>query len=267
MASGLYRLQRRITNLGSIFLSLVFVVLGVGLIYLTEHYDPWTGMKAFQALTRDFGSLFVVTGAFTILWEVAGRRVLFDEFWSKAQLAESIRAAGLRHIAKSFRTEVDWPDLFRDTSKLDIFFAYGRTWRNTHAEHLERLISREDSRLRIVMPDPEHLPTMTDLAHRFSMSPEEVAGLVQETTREFQLFRTRIGVNADRVQLWYLPTPPVFTFYRFDRKAVLALYTHRKGREPVPAFVVEAEGYLYDFVRHELDAMIVGEHPLARRVP
>ncbi len=71
---------------------------------------------------------------------------------------------------------------------------------------------------------------------------------------------------GDRLEIWVVPFVPVFSCYRVDQKAVFALYRHRAGRGGVPAFVVDSEGYLYDFIREEFDVMIGGDNPATRRI-
>lgn len=62
--------------------------------------------------------------------------------------------------------------------------------------------------------------------------------------------------RSAEIGIWLLPAAPQVSFYRFDRIAVLSLYSQRPDRNPVPTFVVEAGGTLYDHVRKEFDAMI-----------
>jgi hypothetical protein len=257
---------REKTNLQSLVLALLALLLGVVVLYLSGQDEWWQRYRAAQSVLRDLGALIVVTVAISLLWELKLRRGFLDEFWTKAEVAESVRAAGLIAVADSFIRDVDWRDLFEGASKLDIFFAYERTWRSSHTEELARLVTRDDGRIRVVMPDPDATGVMVELSRRFSMSAEELVRNIRDTEEYFQRLGANAGQGRGNVQLWYLPELPVFTFYRFDRRALLALYTYQKDRPSVPALLVEAGGTLYDFVRREFDAMINPDVVRARRV-
>lgn len=261
---ALYGVLRRFTTLGGILLSVLFIVFGGVLLYFGSPDSKGQGAW-WLSLLRDFGSLFVVTGVFTILWELVGRRALFDEFWTKAQLAESVRAAGLSHVADSFRSDVDWPQLLRTATKLDIFFAYGRTWRNTHSELLEALLRRGDGRVRLVLPDPGNAAIMSELARRFEQPEADVVRAIGETKDAFSRMATEAAAR-DRLEIWVVPLAPLFTFYRIDQKAVMATYRHKRGRGTVPALVMDSSGFLYEFVSQEFDALLSPPSPLGRRI-
>jgi hypothetical protein len=57
------------------------------------------------------------------------------------------------------------------------------------------------------------------------------------------------------VSVHYHGGDPVFSCYRFDRSAILTLYSHTRGRASVPTIVCRDGGNLYDFVRDELRAI------------
>jgi hypothetical protein len=193
----------------------------------------------------------------TLLWELFGKRAFVDEVLAKAQISRAITFAGIIKITDSFHYDIDWKALFQSVNKLDIFFAYGRTWRHTHIQELQELAKREGARVRVVLPDPEDEHTVFELARRFGYSSEELRKLIEEATEDFRCLRSwGIEGKGARIEIWYLPATPQFSFYRFDRIAILALYPHRRERAPVPTIVCEMGGTLYDFICKEFEAMI-----------
>ncbi|TAK01993.1 hypothetical protein EPO44_08635 [bacterium] len=231
--------------------------------YFAAKDQWWSGYESWQIVARNIGSLCVVSVAITFLWELFGKRAFRDELLAKAGLSQEIRTAGLTKITDSFLRDLDWEPLFRTVSKLDIFFAYGQTWRNTHWEKLVAAASR-GIRVRVVLPDPEHDATVTELAKRFNYTKDRVVELIKGAEKEFSQLGSKSSGAGTTVDIWYLPAAPLLTFYRFDFKAVIALYTHRTERVPVPAFVVESPGTLYNFVRQEFDAMIDQKSGMAK---
>lgn len=220
MAVDQQSVLRERTNLRTILVAIAAFALGAILLAVASQESWWHGRAWVSAVIRELGALIVATVAISLLLESTVRRAILEEFWAKAKVGESVRYSGLLHVSDSFHHDIDWKALFDGTARVDLFFAYGRTWRNTHADELRRLASMEEGRLRIVLPDPDDLPTTTELGRRFSMTADQV----------------------------------------------FAVYNHQRERAPVPTFVVEQGGTLYDFVRQEFDAMIRADGGLARRV-
>jgi hypothetical protein len=97
------------------------------------------------------------------------------------------------------------------------------------------------------------------------MPPEDVRAAIDGARRYFEALASRPQSQAT-IQIWLLPIAPMLTFYRFDRRAVFTIYNHQRDRAPVPTFIVEQGGTLYDFIRSEFDAMIKSDGGLARCV-
>ena len=75
------------------------------------------------------------------------------ELLDAARLSADVQNAGLRRIAVHY-LDIEWDDLLEGANHVDLFFAYGRTWRTAHATPLRRLIERNGTRLRVILPDP-----------------------------------------------------------------------------------------------------------------
>lgn len=104
-----------------------------------------------------------------------------------------------------------------------------------------------------MFPDPEDGRTVSELAQRFDYKPEQLVRFIQESLADFRDLQSTSGAE---VQLWFLSAAPQFSFYIFDQLAIVALYTHRRQRIPVPTLVCDRGGWLYDYVRKEFDAMV-----------
>jgi hypothetical protein len=174
-------------------------------------------------------------------------------------------SAGIISISKDFQTGIDWESHFHSVRELDIFFAYGRTWRNAHISKLREVASRKDTEIRVLLPDPEDEKTTHELARRFNYSDDKVRDLIREAEEYFENLRPSKSSSGAKIEIWFLPATPVFSFYRFDDIAVLALLSHRRQLVEVPSFVCEKGGTLYNFIRQEFDFMISQARP-AREV-
>lgn len=256
---------RERVNLRVFIVAIGVATLGFILLWISAYVDWLKEHEALRTVVRDFGSLLLVIVVITFLWEFWGKRVFLDEVLAKAHISKEISFAGLIKITDSFHSDIDWKAYFRTVDKLDIFFAYGRTWRNTYELELKQVASKENARIRVVLPDPEDEQTVAELARRFNLTPESLKGAIRETEAFFRNLRKSTDARGAQIDIWFLPAAPSFSFYRFDRVAILALYSHRHERAPVPTFICEMGGTLYDYIRKEFDAMI-RENGLAKRV-
>lgn len=250
------KLIKEKVNLRTILVALVVAIIGIGMLYISAREDWWKNYKVWQTVLQNVGALLMVTVALGLLWELYGKRSFLDEVLSKAQISKEISFAGITKITDSFHHELDWKTYFRTVNKLDIFFAYGHTWRNTYNEELQKVASRKGARIQIVLPDPEDRQVIVELARRFNYSDDEMKRVIMEAETYFRNLSKSVGDNGAQIDIWFLPAAPLFSFYRFDRVGILALYTHRRERVSVPTFVCEMGGTLYDYIRKEFKAMI-----------
>jgi len=261
------RLLAEKTNL---WIILIATIVGVGGLFLLWFSIPPTGEspKIWQIFAQNIGVLLIVTVSITFLWEFLGKRAFLNEILAKTRMAEEVRLAGIIGFTDSFHN-IDmtyWESLFRNASHLDIFFAYGHTWRSIHRQHLEEVVKKDNAQIRVVLPDPENEQVVLELARRFNYPPNKVKEFIREAEEDFRKLRQSTTDGGAKVNIWFLPATPQFTFYRFDNVAILALYTHCSERVPVPAFIVEQGGRLYDFIRKEFNAMIDPNNGLAQLI-
>lgn len=130
-------LSEKVT-LRALLLALGIALAGVVILWISISIPQ--GYPVWQALARESGALLFITGVITLLWDLYGKRALLDEVLAKAQLSKDIDVAGIDRVMDSFQSRnLDWTPYFDKASTLDIFFAYGHTWRNTHLEDLKLL--------------------------------------------------------------------------------------------------------------------------------
>lgn len=225
----------------------------------------WEWLKSVppvHSVIRDLGALLVSTVTIATLWELAAKRAFLTELMAKAKLAEEIRTAGIVSVTTDFLRGIDWQHMFKTVKNLDIFFSYGRTWRNTNRKELIEIAQCSDTKIRVVLPDPQNDELMKELGRRFRKSPEELKKLIWEAYDDFE----NIFKYSD-FSLWFLPESPMFSFYRFDHLVILAFFKHGTGENvSLPTFKVEQGGTIYKFVRREFDLFIQEPRGLAKKV-
>jgi hypothetical protein len=203
---------------------------------------------------NNLGDAIVVAFTLTTLWELFGKRAFTREILESARLTADVESAGITRVGVDYLQDPEWEDLFLDTEKLDIFFAYGRTWRNTHRKYLNQLASRPQGRIRVVLPDPGDPETIRNLAQRFGMEDAELITNIKEACADFQNLEKPNGAH---IEVYYRPGDALFTYYKLDKKAVVVLYSHKRQRVyQVPTMVCQSGGSLYEFLRTDFDAII-----------
>jgi hypothetical protein len=240
------------SNAWAIILALVAVVVAGGLFWISSNNEWFKDSAPLQATLNQVAGLIIATGLLSVGWELVGKRHFAAEVLAKAQLSAEVVDAGILRITDQYLDDIEWSELFDGVSKLDIAVAYGRTWRNTHAERLRAVSRRKGTRIRVFLPDPEDAMTMQVLAHRFDMTVSELQATVREAIRDFSNFKQQDGGD---VKVYVRSGDAVFSCYRFDGRAVLTMYSHgKKRRTSVPTLVVR-NGKLYQFVYDELSAI------------
>lgn len=254
--------RHKVLNLTVLVASLAAVLAGLGVLYLSALLGEMKHERL-EVVVREAGALIFVTGLLSIFWELLAKRSLVNEIIEKAGISQQILASGLQKVTPNFHRDIDWPALFADAHQVDIFFAYGGSWRAAHYEELNTLARRSGARLRVVLPDAEDANIVAELARRFSEQTSEIEKKILKSRSEFEAMAKDAAAH---IEIWYLPRSPVFSYYRFDSTAVLALYHHKRIRATVPALAFAKPGSLYDYFSDEFESMISGDAPTARKV-
>ncbi|MFC5183877.1 helix-turn-helix domain-containing protein [Actinomadura harenae] len=175
------------------------------------------------------------------------------------RLAADIRTAGLLRLGNTYLPDLEWRQLFATVSELDIFVAYGQTWRHLHARELAQLARRPDARIRVILADPADTLTVRVLADRFAIGRQELVDRIENTRRDYQDLARPGGATID---IRYWPGDRTCSIHRFDDTAVLGLYSHGRTRtSAVPGLVCAEPGELFQFVKDELETITNGSRP------
>ncbi len=249
--SGL--LSRLRVDLAAWQIGTIFVLAGIGLLYLSFVLEGSHGPSAPDSALREIGALLFVTGALGVFWDLRGRRALTRELLAAAALSSDITNAGLRRIATHY-LDVEWDNLLEGAGHVDLFFAYARTWRAAHATALRRLVARDGTRLRVIVPDRDNAGLMEQLSAKFRYSAADLVRHIDDAESDVANLQRQAAGQAV-VELRRTAEFPVYTYYRFDRSCFVVLYSQAPGRVEVPAFECEQGGFLCGFFRGQFEAL------------
>lgn len=227
-------------------------MVGLLLIYLAGDPDRFQDRPGLKALLNGLGGILAVSVGIGTVLNLLGKRALMREIFETAGLSRDVETSGLRRIGMDYTTEPEWQEYFAASKKIDLFFAYGRTWRNLNLTRLQALAATKGAEIRVYLPDLDDDLTCEILTTRFNMTSDDLRGAVDEARAAYFGLRVKGGAT---VSVFKRPGDHTFSCYRFDGVAVLALYKHKKARGNVPTLVVNRGGSLYEFVEEELAAI------------
>jgi hypothetical protein len=245
--------RRAVSDLAAWQIATIFVVAGLVLLVLSTVFEGDDGPSAFTVIVRELGGLLVVTGAVSVLWELRGRRAFTAEVLAAAQLSTEVQNAGIRRVANRYR-DLDWDAHLASAQDVDLFFAYAATWRANHATALAQLVRRRSTSLRVVLPDPDDVALITQLAQQFDYSHEKLYGLIKDAQADFESLG-RQAHESSTVELRWTRQFPIYTYYRFDRVCACVFYAQAKGRTEVPSIEFEQGGSLSAFFHEQFERL------------
>jgi hypothetical protein len=230
---------------------LVVAGFGLALLYISGNPEWWKDQPALKAFLSQLGGVMIAAVGLALLWENVGKRRFADEILVKAGIAQELDQAGILRATDEY-LKIDWDDYFSAVSELDIFFAYGRTWRNSHRRKLAETMDSKAAKVRVFLPDTSDDLTITNLSSRFAMTPAQLKFQIHEAARDFFMMESDSGAE---LEIYFRRGDQTFSCYRFDRMIVVTLYTHSKKRMQVPTFVFRKGGSMFEFFGQELEQM------------
>jgi hypothetical protein len=140
-------------------------------------------------------------------------------------------------------------ELIASSSHMALYFIHSRRWRENHDEAIKSFLGREGTTLEVFLPDLESHELMFSLARHFDDGPQ-IPALVVDAYRYFARLAREYKKPGE---IWLFSRYPTFSFYRFDQRAVIALYSNTAAKKGAPALEVTAESLLGQFLATDID--------------
>src|ERR671917_1264312 len=113
-------------------------------------------------------------------------------------------------------------ELIGGSSRMALYFIHSRRWRENHDAAIKSFLRRKDSTLEIFLPDLESHELMFSLERHFEDGPQ-IPALVTDAYRYF----ARLARDSrNPMTVWLYNRYPTYSFYKFDQRAVIALYSN-----------------------------------------
>src|SRR5882724_1277363 len=140
-------------------------------------------------------------------------------------------------------------ELIRSSNQMTLYFIHSRRWRENHDTAIKAFLARDKANLELFLPDLENHELMFSLGKHFEDGPL-IPALVADAYRFFARLARDYGKPA---QVWLFGRYPTYSFYRFDERAVMALYSNSSAKKELPAFEITAGGILGTFLAADVE--------------
>jgi hypothetical protein len=140
-------------------------------------------------------------------------------------------------------------ELIASSRSMAVYFIHSRRWRENHATAIKGFMAREDTSLEVFLPDLENHELMFSLEKHFDDGPL-IPALVEDAYRYF----ARLAREHQKpVQIRLFGRYPTYSFYRFDDRAIMAMYSNSVAKKELPAFEVTVDGLLGSFLAADIE--------------
>jgi hypothetical protein len=151
-------------------------------------------------------------------------------------------------------------ELIASATQLTVYFIHSRRWRENHDAAIKAFLSREGTTFEVFLPDLENHELMFSLEKHFDDGPL-IPALVVDAYRYFgRLAREFRKPTEIRLFGRY----PTYSFYRFDHRAIVALYSNSVAKKHLPAFEITSDGLFGEFLASDINDL---KRECRRRTP
>jgi hypothetical protein len=140
-------------------------------------------------------------------------------------------------------------DLIGSSTRMVLYFIHSRRWRENHDAAIKRFLGRERTSLEVFLPDLENHELMFSLGRHFEDGPL-IPSLVVDAYRYF----ARLARDFQKpAEIWLFGRYPTYSFYQFDERAVMALYSNTAAKKDLPAFEITTDGFVGRFLATDIE--------------
>lgn len=151
-------------------------------------------------------------------------------------------------------------ELIASSTRMAVYFIHSRRWRENHDGAIKAFLGRGDTALEVFLPDLENHELMYSLEKHFDDGPL-IPALVVDAYRYFARLAREFRKPAE---IWLFGRYPTYSFYRFDQRAIVALYSNTAAKKDLPAFEITSDGFFADFLTTDIEDL---KRECRRRVP
>jgi hypothetical protein len=151
-------------------------------------------------------------------------------------------------------------ELIPASTRMVVYFIHSRRWRENHDAAIKTFLAREDTTLEVFLPDLENHELMFSLEKHFEDGPL-IPTLVVDAYRYF----ARLARDFRKpTEIWLFGRYPTYSFYQFDQRAIVALYSNTAAKKDLPALEITTDGFFGEFLATDIEDL---KRECRRRTP
>ena len=155
--------------------------------------------------------------------------------------------SGIVHVGPFAGFVQRFESLIASSTHMEVYFIHSRRWRENHAAAIKTFLAKEGTSLDVFLPDLESHELMFSLAKHFDDGPQ-IPSLIVDAYRYF----ARLARDYRKpTEVWLYDRYPTYSFYTFDERAVIALYSNATAKKDLPAFEITRDSLLGQFLSED----------------
>jgi hypothetical protein len=160
-------------------------------------------------------------------------------------MATADLASGIVRVAPFAGFFQRFEELIGSSTRMVLHFIHSRRWRENHDAAIRAFLARNGTTLEAFLPDLENHELMFSLGKHFVDGPQ-IPALVIDAYRYF----ARLAAEYEKpARVWLFERYPTYSFYRFDDRAVMAMYANTTAKKgDLPAFEVTLDSLVGKFL-------------------
>jgi hypothetical protein len=246
----------QLTTLWALLIALGIVTFGIVLLFVAASVPFFVTHGGCQSVLRSIGSLAIASVGISFLFQVLGKRAFLREILDQVRLGEDLRRAAIVGCGMDYLGDINWEEMFRGATELDICFVYGHSWRQHNLLRLRTLARRKGATVRVIMPNPDNSAVVSSLASVFGTQSEDVRNNIWGAKKQLdEIFGSAEAITYD---VWYLNQHPEYTYYRVGHAAVVLFHTAKNPYDPPPVLKIDSAGTFYKFFAEEFRFFLEG---------
>ena len=140
-------------------------------------------------------------------------------------------------------------ELMASATRMELFFIHSRRWRENHDLAIKSFLAREGTSLELFLPDLENHELLYSLEKHFEDGPL-IPAMVADAYRYF----ARLSRGARRpIDVWLFGRYPTYSFYGFDDRAIVALYSNSMPKKDLPVFEIRRDDFVGRFLAADIE--------------
>lgn len=167
------------------------------------------------------------------------RRAMRQRLTERTGVSVGLLRAG---VFQDFTAEFD--GAIRSASQMTLSFIHSRRWRENHADRIREFLQRPGTKLTVFLPDATRRSMILEFVDHFEDGPS-VPRLLADA---YDWFANLAEEFPKRVSVRLAQLYPTYSFYRFDDRAIVAMYPTTRLKKPVPTFDVRLDGLFGGFI-------------------